>query len=166
MSDAFEKIAFGGKCIKIVEEELGASIGFASEKEQDDFFNGLYAEYVTAGKPKQIKNWLREKLSPMFKSVEDAPNWIEDLPKWPWLNGKPMLFLGQFQVPDTEIAKEHAVPNVMLYLFGSRVATTGGWRMEYRVVEQRADLKGVVALAESEQPPHRPDNTKLVKRKP
>jgi hypothetical protein len=161
----FERVRFGGACNSVVEDDLRGSLKFASETEYVRYLDTLYSEYVSDGKPKKLKQWIRQRLAPIFISADEPPRWLEDIPNWPWLNGKPMVFLDQMTVPDNEITKSHATANTELYVFGLRVPSSGGWKMEYRVIEQRCDLKGVVALVESELPPHTPANTKLVKRK-
>ena len=157
-------LKFGGTCVAVAEEDLAASLNDCTQSEHEKFIEGLYAMYISAGEPKNTKGWLREHLRERFRSVGDRPRWVEGKPAWPWLDGKPMVFLGEFQVLKTETAREHATPGVTLYVFGARVPTTGGWRMEYKVVEQRAELEGLIAVAESEELPHTTANTKLAKR--
>jgi hypothetical protein len=156
---------FGGACVAVAEGELQASLNDCSQNEHEHFIDSLFAEYVQAGEPKEVKAWLRNALNKRFLSVGARPEWVQGQPSWPWLKGKPMVFLEQFAVPSNDVTKAHVSENTVIYVFGARVTTSNGWKMEYRIVEQHADLKGVVALVESEMPPHTTANTKLVKHK-
>ena len=165
MSKDAKWFRFGGACVGVAEDELGASLNDCSQAEHERFIDALYAEYLGDGEPGNLRRWLRERLEPLFPCLGERPHWVEKQPAWPWLNGKPMAFLHQFQVPLNAIANSHLVAGATLYIFAGKVSTNGGWRMEYRVVEQRSELKGVVALVESLEEPHTPKNTKLVKRR-
>ena len=160
-----ERMKFGGKVIGILEDELQASINDCSTSEHDYFHEQLFLEYEAAGKPANVKNWLRERLKKRFISVAARPDWVSGQPEWLWFKGEPMVFLGELRVPENEVAKQWAVASEVIYVFAAKEQVSGGFRVEYRVVAQHSDLKGIVALVESETGPHTPANTKLVKRR-
>jgi hypothetical protein len=163
IKNKMEYYKFGGAVVSVIEETFKASLSLPAA-DQEKFIGSLFQEYIKAGKPNKIKPWIAQKLERLFVSVKDPPFWVEDHPSWPWQNGKPMVFLGQLAVPGNEISRTHVAENSVIYVFGARVPTSTGWKMEYRVVDQRMDLKGILALTTSEQELHTRANTKLVKR--
>ena len=156
---------FGGRVESIIEDTFKASLRLPA-KEQDEFIARLLEEYRVAGKLEKRDDWIIRKLESLFISVAGAPDWVQDIPCWPWMSGKPMIFLGQLVMPQNEETKTHSLDDLVLYVFGAKIPTpSGGWQMKYQVIEQRGSLKGLVAVVESESPPHTPANTKLKKRK-
>src|SRR6516162_8736105 len=98
-----EEMRFCGKAMSIAESEFGGS--FKRGKEGDALQEGLWKEYVKAGKPKLVE-WLRNRLPTMFKCDQERPNWHGAIPEWQYLNGVPMTFIKQFNTSNSEIAKE------------------------------------------------------------
>lgn len=78
---SIEQTKFNGKIISIVEDELRASV---SEDKDRVLRNRLYEEYCEAGKPTNIKAWLRPRLRELFVSVEEQPDWVEGEGIWPF----------------------------------------------------------------------------------
>ncbi len=139
MTYNLDQIQFGADAISIVEDELNASF---SDDVNDTFMDLLYREYLEAGSPKRRKTWLRTRLKHDFACIEYRPNWIEkhSLPVWPFFQGRPMVFIRQFEVPPTENTNAGIVPRAMLYIFGIRVDANDGWTTQYEVVEQLPGL--------------------------
>lgn len=100
----------------------------------------LLQEYKAAGSPKDMRRWLRERLTSIFVCLTSRPNWVEPIPMWPFWNGQAMVFLGQFAVEENEVSSVHLAPNTVLFVFGIRVPIEGGWRMQYQIVEQHQSL--------------------------
>src|SRR5437763_13099535 len=78
-------------------KELAAS--FKEDRERVSV-QELYEEYVKHGSPENIKNWLRPRIESIFQCVNRRPEWLEGESDWPFLNGKPMTFVQQFDVPE------------------------------------------------------------------
>jgi hypothetical protein len=135
-----ERLKFGGKVVTVAEDELSASV---TDDTNDEFTTSLWNEYVKQGKPQNVRAWIRTELRKHFLFVTKPPVWIErmTIPKWPFYAGKPMIFIGQFSVPETEVSKAKVSAGTMLYVFGSRKPLgDGGWEMVYTVVEQEPSL--------------------------
>ena len=138
----FEELQFGGIVVTIAEKEMAASI---TDDRDEEFVKHLYKEYIAAGKPKHKRDWIRQELKKYFLFVAKPPAWSErtTVPTWPFLQGKPMVFIEQLTVPENEVSKAAASPDVVLYVFGGRKPlpdVPGGWESVYRVVEQVRDL--------------------------
>jgi hypothetical protein len=139
MSYDTAKLKFGGRAISIAEKELSASF---VDDDDNQLIDTLYREYQDDGMPRKLNEWLRTRLSDLFACVDDRPKWIErlSLPRWPFKNGLPMVFIRQFEVPRTDVSESRVVPLAMLYVFGTRVNVETGWETEYCVVEQLSNL--------------------------
>lgn len=148
MSSTFEEIQFGGKVHSIAEDEFSATVtGDGTE----GFIDKLYSDYVSEGQPANAKGWIRIRLKACFLSLSAPPKWIESRGQWPFSNGKPMVFIGQVDVGENEIARKALSPREVLYIFGCRIDAEDGWRMEYKVVSQSHDFgRNVVAVAHHE----------------
>jgi hypothetical protein len=131
-----DELRFGGRAYGIAEDELSASFG---EDSDNMLIKELYAEYVTIN-DRDRDGWLRERLASLFPCVGERPRWIQQLPAWAFLDGRPMTFVGQMSVPDTANSRVRASPGCTLYIFGSRVSCGPGWAMTYRVIEQNPGL--------------------------
>jgi hypothetical protein len=133
-----EQVGFGAALIDVAEGELGASV---SDDEDDLFFNRLWQSYLDAGKPKRVKQWLREALKPFFKSLGKPPVWVEDTPTWPFSDGLPMTFVCQLELPAFELAGGQKMSPATLYVFvGAASDEDGhGWRAVFKCIEHHAD---------------------------
>jgi hypothetical protein len=133
-----EELKFCGLLAEVAQEELSASM---TEDPDLVFRKELYKQYVDAGKPKNKKEWVRQELRKHFVSVKESPKWIErtTIPTWPFSQGKPMVFIQQITVPESQDTKTKIRTGCVLYVFGSKKSipdVPGGWDMEYRVIEQ------------------------------
>ncbi len=128
-----EMLKFCGKIIGLGEDEFGASF---SNKAGDILQENLYRDFIAAGCPKDVKKWLRSHLAILFQWVAERPKWIESTTAWPYFDGKPMIFIRQFEVPNTPLSSAKLAPSVMIYIFGARRSMSEGWDMQYTVVEQ------------------------------
>ncbi|QVL31341.1 hypothetical protein KIH39_21210 [Telmatocola sphagniphila] len=128
-------LKFHGSAMKIAEAELSASF---FEDEKQVLGKKMYEEYVASGAPKDLKKWLRIKLKSVFQYVDSPPKWVENGldPLWPFLDGFPMIFIKQFELPDNEFCAQSLSAGTILYVFGARRKTSHGFEMIYRVVEQ------------------------------
>ena len=131
-----DRIRFKGKA-------LSAAIRCGGSIEHDDagpFFDNLYAEWQGSGLSLDAsEGWLDERLKDAFKCVERAPEWVdEEEPLWPFIDGKPMVFLAQCTMKDDELGREELSPGETAYLFGGRKHEDGKVRMTYTTVSQFA----------------------------
>jgi hypothetical protein len=131
-----DRIRFGGKAIDAAMKYGGSlSVDPASA-----FFESLYSEWKASGSSLQESEaWLRQRLSGVFKSLENPPVWIEDEPSWPFLDGKPMVFLNQCSMPENALTARELSPGETVYLFGGRKTESGKTRMVYTTVSQYAE---------------------------
>ena len=137
-----EKMKFVGALHRVAEKELAASFG---EDRDEAATNRLYAEYVEASRPKDLKKWAREKLPAVFAAGDKRPVWVGGTPQWPFMDGRPMVFIRQFEMGTTPAEARLGLPRHTLYVFALKVASQyGGWEMRYRVVQDDASTKGLV----------------------
>jgi hypothetical protein len=137
-----DAIKFGGLIHGFVDKQFKASL---MEDENGSFCDMIYRKYQAAGSPKNKKQWLADELKQYFKCATHPPRWIGklDVPSWPFVNGTPMVFIEQVEVPDNEVAKYVSYPRAMLYIFAGRKPVDdvpNGWMSVYRVIEQFPDL--------------------------
>lgn len=137
-----EELKFYGLIGTIAEEEFSASI---TDDIDQHFVKMLYQQHNDVGKPKNKREWIRKELKKHFVCLTTLPAWIERLtiPSWPFFEGRPMVFIGQLNVPHNEVSEVTFSPGAVLYIFGSKKPVSdvpGGWEMEYRVIEQVPDL--------------------------
>jgi hypothetical protein len=64
--------------------------------ESEAFFRELVSRY--SGPAEAFRNWLEEQLTLFFRFMVKPPNWIQD-PEWPLFQGRPMIFIGQIDLP-------------------------------------------------------------------
>jgi hypothetical protein len=135
MAQDMEQLTFFGKVSTVAEDELNASVGDRSLPDR------LYQEYCNAGKPRNIKAWIRERLEKEFLYVDKPPEWVGPTPMWPFINGKPMVFIQQFDIPGGRVAeKVLRVPGRTLYVFAHYPPSEDA-EMRYHVVEAERDTK-------------------------
>jgi hypothetical protein len=137
MTMDMEQLKFCGTVYTLAEDELNASVPGDSGLPE-----GLYQEWCAAGKPRKVKAWVRERLEPLFLYVDKPPEWVGPTPMWPWTDGKPMVFIRQFDVPDSGEAglKVLRIPGRTLYVFAEHPASENDM-MRYHVVEACRDTK-------------------------
>ncbi|MCB9431206.1 MAG: hypothetical protein H6668_04395 [Ardenticatenaceae bacterium] len=73
-----------------------------SSIESEEFFRLLVAQYVKQGDLDDFEEWVSEQLLVYFKYVKHKPRWLQD-PEWPFSNGLPMIFVGQFDIDPLEL---------------------------------------------------------------
>lgn len=134
-----QKLKFGGKLNEVAHKYFA---GCFDEDKANALVDSLYAEFVEAAPDSQI-DWMRERLKNIFLFATEPPQWIQARPSWPFYEGSPMVFVRQFTVPNTATVESYLSDNSTLYVFGIRVQIENGWRMEYRVIQQNEELRGL-----------------------
>ena len=141
MSDALKEAQFRGLASSLAESAFSASF---NEDRGSRLANTLLREYQQSDTSQAPSKWLKERLASIFLWKTEPPRWIESAPMWPFLDGEPMVFIDQIEnSADSDpgsVQWEHLTTGTMLYVFGKRVQTDGGWKMSYRVMEQFRDL--------------------------
>jgi hypothetical protein len=135
------ELKFCGTANTIALEEFAASFDDAPDT---TICESLYKEYLAEGSPSSQREWLRPRIAALFESVGPRPQWIERTPIWPFLNGKPMTFIGQIPVPNNSVSERMLAPETVVYVFGARTAhpdVPDAWRMAYRAVTQHFSLR-------------------------
>lgn len=129
-----ERIVFGAEMIQVVTSRFKAS---CSGEDAEPFVNKIYEEYRQAGRPKNIKKWLQERLSDAYQYVHAAPRWVEDEPGWLYLDGEPMVFIEQFTLPKNQVTETKLTWDVTIYLFGARIHVDAkSYKVEHKVLMQ------------------------------
>jgi hypothetical protein len=77
---------------------VGAKYGFRPDVpfESEDYFRELVSTYT--GPEERFSNWLEEQVSKSFRSLMKPPEWLQS-PEWPIFQGRPMLYVGQIDLP-------------------------------------------------------------------
>jgi hypothetical protein len=94
------------------------SVTYSDREEQDD--------YVRAA---EIRD-------PAILSLDRPPRWKVDEAVWPTVDGGPMIFVGQAELPDTSLTRRLLTWDVNTYLFASR-----GDEARFKIVEQSLDAQ-------------------------
>ncbi|HET6250040.1 MAG TPA: hypothetical protein VFE47_20280 [Tepidisphaeraceae bacterium] len=134
-----DEMLFGSKVVRVA-AELSASVLADPER---IFVRDLYREYLDDEKPRDVVKWLRPRLETAFKCVGERPRWIERTEAWPFLNGRPMTFIRQFDVPEFVMPDGKTAGATTLYVFCAGVDDPRGkgwWQMQYTAVAQEQDL--------------------------
>lgn len=131
------RIRFHSKLMSAA-QQLGGS---ASGDESQPFVDSLYCDWLDESLPlSSVVQWLDAKLQNVFESLDSPPEWIEEEPDWPFIDGVPMVFVSQTSFLGTPLANARLSVGETIYLFaGRRCFDDGRVRMEYRVVSQFAD---------------------------
>ena len=77
--------------------------------------------------------WIEKKLSLLYTWIEEPPRWVAEI-DWPIVDGRPAVFLFQYEIHNSSVAKINYANNRTVYLFGYR---------EY-VDEQSFELRHIV----------------------
>lgn len=128
-------ISFIEKVINLVESNCAASItagGF-------DFLEKLYALYKSQ---KCDDAWLTSYLKDQFQCVANKPLWLEREPAWPFCEGKPMLFIGQFSIGENH----HTIAGsgYTVYFFVGRKERNDGFELEFREIVQSEAIAQII----------------------
>jgi hypothetical protein len=82
--------------------DVGAEIGIdpTSSDESERYSQALITEFERLGRPKvEFRDWLRQRFWNDFQcAAPQRPEWIQS-PEWPIVNGKPLVFVGQVELP-------------------------------------------------------------------
>jgi hypothetical protein len=141
-TESFDKdaIVFMSKVIKLALEEFHCD---ATCQEWQDL---LYQDYIRAGSPTDRLTWIRDRLAREVLCVDVPPDWGTDEPEWRFHQGRPMVFIRQFALPDNRVTRSAVTRATMLYVFGIRVPSPTAthpeaYRMVYEVVERPTGLQ-------------------------
>lgn len=126
---------FRGEALEIAEVEFGALLA-------DDLPESLCKEWRHAGAP-DPEPWLRTRFGELFQAVGERPRWIrqEDC-DWQYQNGKPMMFLGQMDLPQFRFPTGQICSPTRIFLFATAEAyptVPGAWTMEIKVVHRNLE---------------------------
>jgi len=138
--DEQEFFDFGGKVVNVAEREMKVSV---FDDRDNTFLKRLLSEWISDGRPKGVKKWIRDRLSHYFRCVDKRPIWVQEEASWPFLNGEPMTFVTQYEMPDNEVTRTSAATDETLYVFVARTGTPDSWELQYRVVSQCKGLRGL-----------------------
>lgn len=72
-------------------------------------------------------------------SAARPPNWDVSEAIWPTIDCKPMMFIGQVDLPDVQTTRERLTWNVTLYLFWARVADADRFKVVAQAGGQSAE---------------------------
>ncbi len=64
-------------------------------------------------------DWIRRELTLAFKWIDHPPRWVGN-PDWPTVEGVPAIFLSQFTICDSDVAKREYSADRTVYVFGYR----------------------------------------------
>ncbi|MCQ3930164.1 MAG: hypothetical protein DPW16_06860 [Chloroflexi bacterium] len=64
----------------------------------EDFFRNLLAEYKGTLDKEGLTTYLDKAMAEAFIAYGERPRWIQSA-DWPFHNGKPMIFVGQIDIP-------------------------------------------------------------------
>ena len=81
----------------------------------EDYFRNLLSGYDGIESEGAILDWLRQKLDQEFVALKSRPRWIQG-PEWPVYDGKPMIFVGQWDIRVSE-HEEIFHDDTSIYLF-------------------------------------------------
>jgi hypothetical protein len=100
-----EELKFGGMVASAVEDELSASI---YDDEDRAFVREIYERYKAVGAPKNKREWIKQEIKKHFLCASKRPEWIErtTVPRWPFFQGQPMVFIDQVNVPENDVEAE------------------------------------------------------------
>ena len=128
-NESMKEWSFGGDVHAVSMDELNGSI-------PEDIIRQLYLDF-TRSKSKSQKKWIRETLKGYFRCVDKPPKWIGD-PDWPWIDGRPTVFLTQWTAPEILPENCGVIGGEVFYLFAAAVND----RSEIRVVKQFTGVDG------------------------
>lgn len=133
------ELKFCGLANTVALEEFGALF---DDSRDTSLLESLYEEYLGDGRPDNQREWLNSRLATLFECLGPRPQWIERSPQWPFLNGRPMVFICQTPIQDNSVSQRSLSPDTVIYVFGARVPRpdVAGWEMVYRVVAQDRSL--------------------------
>jgi len=124
----------------IIAGEFSASItagGF-------DWISAIFEAYEREGSPADLDEWIRERFADEFRCVGPRPNWIYDGSSWPFMAGRPMVFVGQLAGKDDDAATDDAE----YFLFAGLQVTEDGPRRETKVLTQYRSQQWIHESAE------------------
>jgi hypothetical protein len=97
--------------------KLGSEFNFdpSFPEEMEVYFVQLLNEARQSGE--EIETWLRRRIIEDFKYIDKLPEWIQG-EEWQICNGKPMIFIGQIDVP-SEAGIFHDESSFYVFLDGA-----------------------------------------------
>jgi len=86
--------------------------------EMERHFVALVSEFHALATPQDFAGWLGERLVREFQSVAEPPLWVQGA-EWPFNAGRPMVFVGQFEIAGTAL---HPLAGASFYVFWSPIS--------------------------------------------
>ena len=128
-----ERLNFGGKAMEIAEEEFEACVS-------DELSDELYDRWRQEGSVRNTGAWIRKQLPELFQAVGPRPRWVRpDCPQWAYHNSRPMVFLGQLDLPRFTLPTGEVSAPESIYIFGAAEPTLdspGQWTFVKKIVDQ------------------------------
>lgn len=122
---------------------IGSGMGGVTMKSHGFFVHNdaleqqIRAEYIAAGRPKNLAVWLRARLKDSFPSLTRKPRWAGDEGDWPFFEDRPMVFVGQALIRENAVTREALAGGWMVYLF----ACAEGDRTAIKLLEQSVGMQ-------------------------
>jgi hypothetical protein len=93
-------------------------VRFITLRRFHSFQDKIYDEWQSqAIAPEKTNAWLAQRLLNQFVSLSDPPLWIYCEPQWPFVQGRPLIFLFQCTFPKDGPLVEELVPGETVYFF-------------------------------------------------
>ncbi len=87
---------FNRRCDSIASQRYNPSL--AGERQ---FVRQLFEAFMESKlSDQQLREWLKGRLSEHFRFLDVLPEWVRE-PMWPYHEGKPMVFVTQYAVPES-----------------------------------------------------------------
>ena len=129
-----EAVVFRGTIHKIAETEFGASV-------THELAEALHDKWTSQGSPVDPGEWIRTEISQIFPVVDARPRWNGE-PDWQYHEGKPMLFLGQLNLPLLKLPTGQVSLPMSVYVFAAAEPYPGisdGWTLQFSTIQQSTD---------------------------
>jgi hypothetical protein len=133
-----DELRFWGDASTVALEHCKASF---PGTEARGYLSSLWSRYQEQGMPANRRAWLEEELERWFPCFASRPTWAgkRKTPQWPWLDGRPMMFVTQVETPSAVLPTGQKIAERVLYIFCAAgpalVPSPGAWTAKYTVVD-------------------------------
>ena len=132
LADRERRIDFGAEILKVCTTRYHAA------PNDREWLDSLRRE-MESQNPADPIAWLTVRLRDEFRFVESPPRWIAE-PEWPFRDGRPLIFVTQYSIPENATTRDHLTWDETIYVFGCQTARNDGIETEYVVISQIAGL--------------------------